>query len=400
MAFSGTIVVLLVVAAIVAVVARKLAIPYSIALVVAGLLLGMSGALHPPVLTKELLFAVFLPGLIFEAAVELDADEFWRNRFTIFSLALPGVIVATPIIAAGLAFALAPTASAIAWGPAFVFATLIAATDPIAVVSLVRALGAPARLGVLIESESLLNDGTAAVAFTTTTAFVLGAHPSLVEGAVGFVFAIVAAIALGAAIGLATRRLLSWLDDTRVIITMTAVAAYGSFIVAESIRASGVIAVVTAGLLVGDEPSRRTIAPAARTALHVFWDYVAFALNSIVFLLIGFQAGVGFLLRSWLPIVIAFVVVTIARLVATYAVVAVVPRSERLPKGWTALLAWSGLRGSLAMVLALSLPPEMPQRDLIIEMTVGVVVLSILIQGLTAAPLLRHLRIREPESLA
>jgi len=398
MALSGTIVLLLVVAAIVALVARKLDIPYSIALVVAGLLLGLSGVLHPPSLTKELLFAVFLPGLIFEAAVELDADEFWRNRHTIFSLAVPGVILDTPIIAAGLVFALAPTAVAIGWGPAFVFATLIAATDPIAVVSLVRSLGAPARLGVLIEGESLLNDGTAAVAFTTTVAFVLGANPSVLRAAISFTYAIVAAIALGAAIGLATRRLLPLLDDSRVIITITAITAYGSFIVAESVHASGVIAVVTAGLLVGDEPSRRAIAPAARQALHSFWDYVAFALNSIVFLLVGFQAGVGSLARSWLPIVVAFVVVTLARIIATYAIVAVVPRPQRLPRSWTAVLAWSGLRGSLAMVLALSLPSDMPQRDLVIEMTLGVVVLSILVQGLTAAPLLRGLHVGETET--
>ena len=399
MAFSGTIVLLLVVAAIVAVVARKLELPYSIALVVAGLLLGLSGVLHPPTLTKELLFALFLPGLIFEAAVELDADEFWRNRLTIFSLALPGVILATPIVAAGLVFALGPAGIPISWGPAFVFATLIAATDPIAVVSLVRSLGAPARLGVLIESESLLNDGTAAVAFATTVAFVLGAHPSVLEATIQFVYAIVAAIALGAGFGLATRRLMAWIDDARVIITITAVTAYGSFIVAESIHASGVIAVVTAGLLVGDEPARRALAPATRQALHTFWDYVAFALNSIVFLLIGFQAGVGSLARSWIPIAIAFLVVTIARIVATYAVVAVMPASERLPKNWAAVLAWSGLRGSLAMVLALSLPPQMPFRDLVIEMTVGVVVLSILVQGLTAAPLLRHFRINEANAI-
>src|SRR4051812_31136307 len=149
MAVSATMVLLLVVSAIVALVARKLAVPYSVALVVAGLLLGLSGLLHPPALTKELLFAVFLPGLIFEAAVQLDADEFWRNRLTIFSLALPGVLLATPLVAAGLFVALGPTDSAISWGPAFVFATLIAATDPIAVVALVRAMAAPARLGVL-----------------------------------------------------------------------------------------------------------------------------------------------------------------------------------------------------------------------------------------------------------
>jgi CPA1 family monovalent cation:H+ antiporter len=396
---SESFVLLFVVATAVAIAARRFRLPYTVALVLAGLALGAVHLFEPPNLTKELLYAVFLPGLLFEAAFHLEFRDFWRNRAAIAALAVPGVtasVALTALLLEQLTRALG-LGEGFGWGHALVFGSLIAATDPIAVVALVRALGAPARLGVLIESESLLNDGTAAVAFTTTVAFVLGAHPSVGQAAIGFLYAIVAAIALGVAIGLATRRLVAWLDDTRVIITITAVTAYGSFIVAESIHASGVIAVVTAGLLVGDEPSRRAIAPAAAHALRSFWDYVAFALNSIVFLLIGFQAGVGSLFRSWLPIVIGFVVVTVARIIATYTVVAVVPRAQRLPGGWTAILAWSGLRGSLAMVLALSLPPEMPQRDLVIQMTVGVVVLSILLQGLTVAPLLRHFRIRETE---
>src|SRR5690349_6500341 len=143
MTLSGSIILLLLVAATVAVVARRLRVPYTVALVVAGLLLGASTLLHPPVLTKELLFAVFLPGLLFEAAFHLEAEEFWRNRVTIFSLALPAVALATALTAATLVGALRLAGVALAWGPAFVFATLIAATDPIAVVALVRTLGAP-----------------------------------------------------------------------------------------------------------------------------------------------------------------------------------------------------------------------------------------------------------------
>ena len=391
MTLSGSIILLLLVAAAVALAARRLRLPYTVALVVAGLLLSASPLLHPPTLTKELLFAVFLPGLLFEAAFHLDAEEFWRNRLTIFSLALPAVVLATLLTASALVFALRLFGIALAWGPAFVFATLIAATDPIAVVALVRTLGAPTRLGVLIEGESLLNDGTAAVSFTVAVGYVLGSQPSTASLPIDFMYAIGAGVIVGAVAGFATRRLLSWLDDVMVMITMTTTAAYGSFLVADTVGASGVIAAVTAGLLSGTDASQRAISPPARAALQSFWQYIAFALNSLVFLLIGFQAGVSELLSAWRSIAIAYVVVTVTRILVTSVIVTVMPKSERLPRGWTAVLAWSGLRGSLSMVLALSLPASMLQRDAIVTMTIGVVVLSILIQGMTVSPLLRWL---------
>ncbi|HEX8943013.1 MAG TPA: sodium:proton antiporter [Gemmatimonadaceae bacterium] len=397
MTLSGSIILLLLVAAVVALVARRVRVPYTVALVVAGLLLGASPLLHPPPLTKELLFAVFLPGLLFEAAFHLEAEEFWRNRVTIFSLALPAVALATLLTAGALVFALRLGGIALAWGPAFVFATLIAATDPIAVVALVRTLGAPARLSVLIEGESLLNDGTAAVSFTAAVGYVLGFETNAASVGLHFVYAIGAAVLIGAATGLAARRLLGWLDDVMVMITMTTTAAYGSFLVADSVGASGVIAAVTAGLLSGTDASQRAISPPTRAALQGFWQYVAFALNSLVFLLIGFQARVSQVLVAWRMILIAYVVVTVVRIVVTYSVVGVMPKRERLPRGWTAVLAWSGLRGSLSMVLALSLSAAMPQRDTIIDMTIGVVVLSILLQGLSVSPLMRRLGLETVE---
>jgi CPA1 family monovalent cation:H+ antiporter len=391
MTLSGSIILLMLVGATVALVARRLRMPYTVALVVAGLLLSASPLLHPPGLTKELLFAVFLPGLLFEAAFHLDAGEFWRNRLTIFSLALPAVVLATLLIAGGLVLALRAAGIALEWGPAFVFATLIAATDPIAVVALVRTLGAPARLGVLIESESLLNDGTAAVSFTAAVAYVLGSQPNTASLAGDFVYAIGAGVLIGAVAGLVTRRLLAWLDDVMVMITMTTTAAYGSFLVADALGASGVIAAVTAGLLSGAEGSRRGMSSTARATLQGFWQYVAFALNSFVFLLIGFQARLTQLIHAWRSILVAYAVVTVTRIVVTYVVVAVMPKREHVPRGWTAVLAWSGLRGSLSMVLALSLSTAMPQRELIVDMTIGVVVLSILVQGMTVSPLMRWL---------
>ena len=397
MPLSGSIIVLLLVAAVVALVAPRARVPYTVALVVAGLLLSVVPIVHPPPLTKELLFAVFLPGLLFEASVQLEADEFWRNRVVIFSLALPAVVMSTVIVAAALVLLFPLIGAPLGWGPAFVFATLIAATDPIAVVALVRTLGAPVRLAVLIEGESLLNDGTAAVAFTTAVAVVLGGQPKVATLAFEFAYAIVIAILVGGAIGLLTSKLLTWLDDAMVLISVTTAAAYGSFLIAEAMHASGVIAAVTAGLLSGTEAVKRAIAPESRAVLRAFWDYVAFALNSIVFLLIGFQAGVSTLLEAWRIIAIAFVVVTVTRIVVTYAVVHAVASAEAFPRRWTPVLAWSGLRGSLAMVLALSLPAEMVQRDEIVAMTIGVVVLSILIQGMTVRPLLRRLGLEKAQ---
>jgi len=398
MTLSGSIILLFLVAAAVALAARRLRVPYTVALVVAGLLLGASPLLHPPTLTKELLFAVFLPGLLFEAAFHLEAEEFWRNRVTIFSLALPAVALATLLTAAILVSALRLAGLALAWGPAFVFATLIAATDPIAVVSLVRTLGAPIRLGVLIEGESLLNDGTAAVSFAAAVGYVLGTQPDAASLAFEFFFAIGAGVVIGGLAGLATRRLLAWLDDAMIMITVTSAAAYGAFLVADTVGASGVIAAVTAGLLSGTHASQRALAPSTRATLQSFWQYVGFALNSLVFLLIGFQARVSELFHAWRPILIAYVVVAAVRVIVTYAIVRIMPKRERLPRGWTAVLAWSGLRGSLSMVLALSLPAAMPQRDMIIDMTVGVVMLSILVQGMTVSPLMRWLRLETVEA--
>lgn len=393
MALSGTLVLLFLVAAVVALVAKRFKVPYTVALVVAGLLLGTAPMLRPPALTKDLLFALFLPGLLFDAAFQLEADEFWRNRLTLFSLALPAVVAATVMIAAGLVGASHWTSHAVAWAPAVVFATLIAATDPIAVVAIVRTLGAPSRLIVLIEGESLLNDGTAAAAFAAAVVYVLGQRGGILPIVADFVYGIGAAVVVGGAIGMIASMLLASLDDAMIMITVTTTAAYGSFAAADWIGASGVIAAVTTGLLSGRESVQRAIAPSAFAALRGFWDYVAFALNSLVFLLMGVHAEVGGVVSLWREVLAAYLVVTVTRVLVTYGMNLILPRRERLPARWAALLAWSGLRGALALVLALSLPDAMPQRALIVTLTTGVVMLSILVQGLTVSPLLKALRI-------
>ena len=174
-------------------------------------------------------------------------------------------------------------------------------------------------------------------------------------------------------------------------ITLTTIAAYGSFVAAEQLGCSGVIATVTAGMLCGNYAARTGMSPSTRIAAETFWEYVAFALNSIVFLLIGFEVHAEDLLASWQAILVAYLAVTLGRGLVILGVSALLRRTrERIPWSWTAALTWGGLRGALSMVLALSLVADFPQRSLIVTMTFGVVLLTILIQGTTMGALLKR----------
>jgi CPA1 family monovalent cation:H+ antiporter len=401
MHYGSTAVLLFLVATVVALAARRVRVPYTVALVVAGLVLGATGALDAPPLTQELLFTLFLPGLLFEAAFHLEVRDFWRDRLTLTALAVPGVVAAMALIAVALVPAMrlvgVPGATTAGLGrPAvLLFAALISATDPVAVVALFRTLAAPRRLSVLVEGESLLNDGTAIIFFTLALGALAG-PVSLGGLAVDFLYVVGVGVLVGAAVGAAGAELIRRVDEPMIEIMITTLVAYGSFLAADELRASGVIATVTAGMLGGSRVGRRGLSAPARVAAVTFWEYLAFALNSVVFLLIGLVVRVPTLLASWRAIVAAYVVVTASRAVVTWALAAVLPRALRLPRGWTPLLAWGGLRGALSMVLALAIPATVGPggtRDTLITVTFGVVILSILVQGLTVGPALRWLGI-------
>jgi CPA1 family monovalent cation:H+ antiporter len=394
MHFDSAFVMLFAVATAVALVARWIKVPYTVALVVAGLVLGSARVIDPPHLTKELLYAVFLPGLVFEAAFHLDAQKFWQNKLAIHALAIPGVAAAIGLTA----ILLQPVASALHFVDGFgmrhalVFAALIAATDPIAVVALFKSLGAPKRLTVLVEGESLLNDGTAVVFFTLILGAVTGGSFSVGGALLDFVRVVGFGTLVGVIIGYLASKLTQRVDDPMIEITLTTIAAYGSFLFAEHFHLSGVIATVAAGMLCGNYGARTGMSPSTRIAVESFWEYVAFALNSIVFLLIGFEVHVDGLLRSWQAILIAYLAVTVGRAALIYLVTLVLRRTkESIPWSWSAVLTWGGLRGGLSMVLVLALPKDFPHRELLVTMTFGVVILSILLQGLSMGPLLRKL---------
>jgi monovalent cation:H+ antiporter, CPA1 family len=386
---------LFVVATAVAVAARRIRIPYTVALVLAGLVLGALQLFPAPQLTKNLLFLVFLPGLIFEAAFHIDSREFRANLITISSLAVPGVIVSTVLVA----MTLTPVVSALGlvpgfnWRSALVFGALISATDPVAVVALFRSIGAPRRLTMLLDGESLLNDGTAIVFFTLSLAALTGTTTTASQLAVQFLSTVGGGAAIGVAIGLAASLLTRKIDDPMIEITLTTVAAYGSFVSAETLHSSGVIATVAAGMLCGNYGARGGgMSASTRVAAESFWEYVAFALSSIVFLLIGFEVHLATLMHYWLPILLAYLVVTIGRTLMIIVGCGFVRLTrERFPWRWTPVLTWGGLRGALPMVLVLSLPKTLAYRDLLVSMTFGVALISILVQGLTMSGLLRRL---------
>ncbi|HEY4340719.1 MAG TPA: sodium:proton antiporter [Steroidobacteraceae bacterium] len=384
------------IAAAVAILARQLNLPYTVALVLTGLALGALDLFSPPHLTKELLFTVFLPGLLFEAAFHIRAQEFLHNRWAIASLAVPGVAVAvalttvilTPVI--GL-WHLEPSFT---WTYALVFGALISATDPIAVVAVFKTLGVPRRLSVMLESESLLNDGTAIVFFTLSLSLLAGTQVALGQVTIDFFEIVGFGALIGLAVGAAVSQVIQRIDDAMIAITLTSIAAYGSFVAAESLHYSGVIAVVVAGVVCGNFAKRGGMSTAGRLAVASFWEYVAFALNSLVFLLIGLSVKLSALLSSWKAILIAYLIVTVSRAVVVFAVSGLLRKSrERVPWQWSLVLTWGGLRGALPMVLVLSLPRELPHWELLVTMTFGVVLISILAQGVTVSPLLRALGI-------
>jgi Na+:H+ antiporter len=393
---EGTFILLFVTASAVAIAAGRARMPYTVALVLTGLVLGALHLFEPPTLTKELLFTLFLPGLLFEAAFHLEFAEFRRNALAMAALAVPGVVVAMVATAA----ILTPIAQQLGfeqgfgWPHALVFGAVIAATDPVAVVALFRSLRAPARLSVLVEGESLLNDGTAIVLFTLILGYATGSTVSVGGLVLQFLRVVGEGAVVGAVVGLVVSEVVRRVDDPMIEITLTTIAAYGAFGAAEHLNASGVIATVVAGMLCGNYAARTGMSPTTRVAAQTFWDYVAFALNSVIFLLIGFRVEVTGLLSSWVPIVVAYLAVMVARgLVITGVGAALRPTRERIPARWIPALTWAGLRGGLSMVLALTLPPTFPHHDLIVTMTYGVVILSILLNGLTIGPLFRWLGI-------
>ena len=401
MSYESVILILFVIASVVAVIARRINLPYTIALVAVGLVLGSLQLLHPPSLTQELLYTIFLPPLIFEAAIHLRASELWRDGWPIATLVIPGVIASTLLTAAvmvpvSIHFA---QIDAITWPVGILFGAAVAATDPVAVVSLFNKLGAPRRLRLLIESESLLNDGTSIVVFILAMQYILGHVGTPQEAAVDFFRIVGFGLLVGMIVGLATAAVMHHLDDAMITITLTTIAAYGSFLIADKLGVSGVMSTVAAGLITGGKGLSETLFPSIRIATETFWEYIAFAMNSLIFLLMGFAVNLTLLWELFPIVLIAYGSVLAARFfIVTGTWAFFYPSRHKFPFSWALVMTWGGLRGALSMVLALSIPDSFALKEVIVTLVFGVVLISIFVQGMTMSPLMKMLGILSPVS--
>lgn len=379
---------LLLIASLVAIVVRRLHIPYTVALVVVGLFLTTQSSLSFE-LTPELILALFVPPLVFEAAFHLHLTELRRNLTSILMLAIPGVLLTTLIVGGIVSFG-----TGLALPVALVFGSLVAATDPVAVVSLFRLLGVPKRLSVLVEGESLLNDGTAIVLFNLMVAVVVTGKFDLLNGVFEFFKVSAGGVAVGLALGWIVSRLIARIDDYLIEITLTTVLAYGSYLLAEQLHFSGVLAVVTAGLIAGSL-GPQGMSPTTRIVLYNFWEYITFLVNSLVFLLIGLDIDLFALFQSWEIVAWAIGAVLVARVVVVYGLGWITNRlGEPISLRWRHVIAWGGLRGALSLALALSLPITFgEERYLLRTMAFGVALFTLLIQATTMRPLVRKLGI-------
>jgi CPA1 family monovalent cation:H+ antiporter len=381
----------------VAIASRRFGVPYTVALVVTGLLLGALPGARLPHLTKELLFSLFLPGLLFEAAFHLRFRELRENARVIGLLAVPGVVLAILLTAALLVGATALLGGAVphvSWPTALVFGGVIAATDPVAVTALFRQVAAPRRLHVLIESESLLNDGTSIVFLTLILAAVGGAAPTPAPLFLDFFRITLGGAAAGIAVGWGVTHVIARIDEPVIEITLTTIAAYGSFVLADTFHCSGVIATVVAAVVCGNYGRLHAMSPNSQHAVNGFGEWLAFTLNSAVFLLLGAEVRLGVLARAWPLVAIGTLAVLAARAAVVGATALLVHRSpERMPRSWGAVMTWGGLRGALSLVLALALPDTLADRRLIVVLTAGVVLVSLVGQGLTMGSLLRRMGI-------
>jgi CPA1 family monovalent cation:H+ antiporter len=387
--------ILLLVIFAVAVLVERIKLPYTIALLLAGLL-GFQRGFHDIHLTPDLILLVFLPVLLFEGAYHVRARRLWENALPIGLLAIPGVLIAAAVTGAIVHFALG-----LDWPIAFLFGALIAPTDPIAVIALFRSVGAPRRLTLIVEGESLFNDGASIVLFQVILAVILTGAVDPFSSGSRFLITLAGGFVVGALVGVVGSRLMRAVDNPQAQVIATVVAAYGAYLLADVLALSGAIAVVVAGLTFGNYGSTSGVSPRTVFALGVTWDFLGFVANSLIFLLIGIELDPPTLVRNWWLIIVAFLATLVGRLVAVYGLLPLLQGRQRIPWQYPPAMVWGGLRGAVSLALALSLPLTLasaapfPERNALQTVAFGVVGASLLLQGLTMGRVVRALMLAD-----
>jgi CPA1 family monovalent cation:H+ antiporter len=393
---------LLTIAMLAAGVCRNLPVPYTVFLVILGLFLGWLARTYPELhdllefqLTPELVLFLFLPALIFESAFNLNARQLVKDITPVLTLAVPALLISTAFIGTGLWLLLG-----IDLGVALLFGALISATDPVAVIALFKELGAPERLTILVEGESLLNDATAIVVFNIILGLVISGAFAWTDAGLAvfeFIKVFIGGILVGAAIGFAVSELLHRLfSGQSTFMIMSIVVAYSGFVIAEHLlHVSGVMAVVASAITLGVLWVSR-ISQAATHVVRETWEVIALVSNSLLFLLVGLSVDMAGLLARIDIILVAIVLVLLARASTIYTLVPATVKLFSLPQismGERHIMWWGGLKGGLAIAIVLSVPTDLPGRDLLLNLTLGVVLFSLLINAPTIRPLIQKLGI-------
>ena len=380
------IVILLLIASAVAVTARKLRVPYTVGLVIIGLVITLFNP-YQVKFAPQIIMLLLVPPLVFEAAFHIRIDDLRHDLGLILLLAIPGVVLTTFLVGW-----LVSWGTGLALQAALVFGALIAATDPVAVVALFRSLGAPRRLQVLLESESLLNDGTAIVMFGLMISTALLGKFDLRQSVTQFITVAGGGVMVGLIFGLTISQFTKRIDDPLVETTLTTALAFGSYLLAETLHVSGVLSVVTAGIISGNT-SQHTMSASTRLVVNNFWEYAAFVANSFVFLLIGLTIDLNILFQNWQAIAWAILAALVARVFSTYGFSIF---GREIPSKWKHVLFWGGLRGAITLALALSLPEQgifIAERGRLQAMAFGVVLFTLLVQGFSMDWLVKRLKL-------
>ncbi len=368
---------------------RRIGVPYTVLLVVVGLgSVIVAPSLHVDV-PPEVILTVFLPGLVFESGYRLDVGELRRTSGAIAFLAVPGVIITAAAVAIVLAIAagLPPELG-------FIVGAMLAATDPAAVIATIKRMHAPERLATLIEAESVFNDGTAIVIFTVALV-ALTNGVDVVAGGISLVVTVSLSMLIGVAAGVVAGRVVKLTDDHLVELSITLVLAYGTYVLADALHMSGIIATVVAAITFGVFARRGALTERAQDAVEIVWEFAAFLLTALLFVLIGLTIDLGALSSAIVPIVWGIVAVVGSRALIVYGMVGPASRLQRsvenrIPTGWLHVMIAAGMRGAVSIALALSLPADIPQRELLVEVTFGITLFTLIVQGLALDPIVRR----------
>ena len=390
---------LLLLACVVAIVSKMVThLPYTIFLTLVGLLIGVLGI--GPEIEKtgfgyHLIFFVFLPPLLFQGAFHMNLNSLLEQFWPIVCLAVPGVIVST-LLVGGLVGWLGGISSMMV---AILFGALISPTDPVSVLSLFKEVGAPKDLKTIVEGESLFNDATGVVLFTILLeALLSGQEFGFGQAAFEFVKVSVGGLLLGALLGWIVFKIMHHIEDHLLENALCLVLAYGSFWLAEVMHLSGVIGTVMAGLMIGNYGRRLSMSEKTTNTVEIFFESIAFLINSLLFVLIGLELREVPANIMWMTVFVAIAAMLIARAAVSYSFYWLLNQvGTKRPKRWNHILFWGGLRGSIPIALLLNLPNEgllVTWRPVLLLAGFGCVFFSLVVQGITMKPLMLKLGIK------